>query len=160
MLVRLRPLSPEDVPAITALLRDDYEGIMQTARIPWPFTEADAAAFVERTLAESEMVWAVEEAVSGAFAGVIGATPDPDSEVRYWIGRPFRGRGFATDAIRLLLELLRGLHVGKAHAHVFPENPASARALLKNGFVRTEEIERDLPLRGGLRKLHLYLLEF
>src|SRR4051794_17370690 len=71
--VRLRPLSHDDVTAISELLRDDYEGIMQTARIPWPFGETDAAAFVLRALSESQMAWAVEEIGSGSFAGTIGA---------------------------------------------------------------------------------------
>jgi RimJ/RimL family protein N-acetyltransferase len=159
MLVRLRPLSPDDVPAITNLLRDDRQGIMQTARIPWPFTEADAAAFVQRAVSESEAAWAIEEAASGALAGAIGATPGTESEIGYWIGEPFRGRGMASDAIRLIVERLRGLGVRKVRAHVFPENPASSRALVKNGFVRTGQIERDMPLRGGVRKLDIYELD-
>lgn len=158
-MVRLRRLSPEDVPAITALLQDDYEGVMQTSRMGWPFRESEAASFVERAIAESETAWAVEEEASGALAGGIGATQSEPVEIGYWIGKPFRGRGFATEAIRLLLVHLRAAGVTKVQAQVFVENPASARVLQKSGFVYQTEVEHDMPLRGGLRRLHVYGLD-
>jgi RimJ/RimL family protein N-acetyltransferase len=158
-MIRLRHLSVDDVPAITALLRDDYEGVMQTSRIPWPFDEADAAAFVERALSGSETAWAVEETASGAFAGVIGVIPGDETEVGYWIGKPFRGRGFASEAVRLVLEHLRSLRGLTVRAHAFVENPASARVLQKNGFTRAGQVERDMPLRGGIRRLDVFVLD-
>ncbi len=44
-------------------------------------------------------------------------------------------------------------------AETFPDNLASARVLEKAGFVSAGLVERDLPLRGGLRTLRLHRLE-
>jgi RimJ/RimL family protein N-acetyltransferase len=159
MRVRLRPLSFDDVPAIAALLSDDYEGVMQTARMPWPYREADAVAFVERVVSGPESAWAIEEVASGDFTGVIGTMSGEVPEIGYWIGKPFRGRGYATEAIGLMLAQLRERGVRQVRAHVFPGNQASARALEKNGFALAGEVEQDIPLRGGLRRLHVFVRE-
>jgi RimJ/RimL family protein N-acetyltransferase len=158
-MIRLRPLSFGDVPAIAALLGGDYEGVMQTSRIPWPYREADAAAFVEHVLSQPETSWGIEEAASGAFAGVIGFVPGAEPEIGYWVGTPFRGQGFATEAVRLVVANLRARGVRTVHAHVFPGNTASARVLQKNGFVYTCAVELDVPQRGGLRRFHVFALD-
>lgn len=155
MPVLLRPLTLADVSAITALLGSDRDAIEQTGRIPWPFTEADAEAFILRVTGGREEAWAIT--VEGAFIGVIGAGDGPEPEIGYWIGKPYRRQGYATEAVTQIIE--RRPRAIRLRAEVFPGNEASARVLRKTGFVRTEEIERDLPARGGVRRLDVYIRE-
>ena len=74
-------------------------------------------------------------------------------QVGYWIGRVHWGRGYATSALRLLIELAQRRGIPRLDAYVYPDNAASVRVLEHNGFVRHGEVQRDLPQRGGLRKL-------
>jgi RimJ/RimL family protein N-acetyltransferase len=50
------------------------------------------------------------------------------------IGRPFWGRGFATEASLALIDIARGLGLPRLEASHFLDNPASARVLEKLGF--------------------------
>jgi len=55
-------------------------------------------------------------------------------EVGYWIGREFWGRHIATDALRLLLDVVSDRPL---RGYVVPSNPASQKVLLSCGFVET-----------------------
>ena len=71
--------------------------------------------------------------LDGVLAGYLLAFDrDGHRQIGYWYGREFWGRGVASAALGqfLALEPHRPLH-----AYVIPSNPASARVLLKNGFV-------------------------
>ena len=53
----------------------------------------------------------------------------------YWIGRPFWGRGYGTEAVALLVDHAFERHAGRhVGAGVFDDNPASRRVLEKLGF--------------------------
>jgi RimJ/RimL family protein N-acetyltransferase len=52
----------------------------------------------------------------------------------YWIGRPFWGRGYATEACQALIDIARALRLPSLEGSHFLDNPASARVLEKLGF--------------------------
>jgi RimJ/RimL family protein N-acetyltransferase len=52
----------------------------------------------------------------------------------YWIGRPFWGRGYATEACTALVDIARTLGLPSLEGSHFIDNPASARVLEKLGF--------------------------
>lgn len=81
------------------------------------------------------------------------------AELGYGFGRPFWNRGYATEAVRALIELARRLEVRLLDAYAFPENPASVRVLEKAGFASLGLIARDYPARGGRREVHHFRLE-
>jgi len=72
--------------------------------------------------------------------GVIGVFPDRDaggSELAFWIGRPFWGEGFMTEAVEAMRDAafrFADTQVLKARAAL--DNPASRRVLAKCGFER------------------------
>jgi RimJ/RimL family protein N-acetyltransferase len=115
-----------------------------TLRIPYPYTEADADAWlahVETTRREQgrPLSWAVREAqgqLVGAcgFEGlVVGASHR--AEVGYWLARPYWGRGIMTAVVRAACAFaFAELGVVKVTAHVFAANRASVRVLEKCGF--------------------------
>jgi ribosomal-protein-alanine N-acetyltransferase len=69
------------------------------------------------------------------------------ADLGYWLGVPFWGQGYATEAARLVISFgFARLHLHRIQARCFPRNRASARVLEKVGM-RYEGL-----LRGYLRK--------
>ncbi len=116
-------------------LAGDRRVAENTARIPHPFTAADALGFLAATnQTGSETVFAIE--LDGALIGMCGLDPRPDgAELGYWLGVPFWRQGYATEAARALIDFgfaELGYEVLLSGARV--SNPASRRVLEKCGF--------------------------
>ena len=156
----LRPMCVDDAAAFARLLRSDPEGVRMTGSIPEHCTEQQAVQWIaKRTASAADRMFAIIADGNGEFMGGVGFSGPVDGAVLgYWIGRPFRGQGLATEAVRLALEHARAVRVRRLTADTFPHNLTSARILCKHGFRLTGTAMRNLPLRGGLRLLHLYEL--
>jgi RimJ/RimL family protein N-acetyltransferase len=73
----------------------------------------------------------------GRVAGnIVGWTQDGHTQIGYWIGREFWGRGVATAALTLFLETAKARPL---YAHVAKRNLGSIRVLEKCGFVWASE---------------------
>lgn len=69
------------------------------------------------------------------------------ADLGYWVGVPYWGRGYATEAARLVISYgFDRLHLHRIQARCFPRNGASARVLQKAGM------RYEGTLRGYLRK--------
>ena len=103
----------------------DHDAFM----VHWRKIMGDDACIVRTILVEGEVAGNV---VSWEDAGV--------REVGYWIDKPFWGKGIATRALALYLELvpLRPLH-----AHVAAHNVGSIRVLEKCGFEISDRHTND-----------------
>jgi RimJ/RimL family protein N-acetyltransferase len=158
--LRLRAPEPRDLAAIAGFCGDKDVARM-TLRIPHPYQPDDAEAFFAAATAldpRRERVFLIEHEEEGP-AGMIGfhgTGEDPYPEIGYWIGKPFWGRGFATEAAQAALDWAsrRWGRRAVAAGH-FPDNPASGRVLAKCGFLYTGEVRRkrsiardeDTPIR-------------
>jgi RimJ/RimL family protein N-acetyltransferase len=150
----LRPLSPDDAAHFAHLLGDDHAALQQMAQMPDPCTESAARAWIVSRLGPGAHVFAIVQRQGGVFLGVVGFGGSPAMpEMGYWIGKPYRARGYATEAIGCLCDHARDIGVPRIHADTFPDNPASARVLAKAGFVTLGMVERIFPARGGRREL-------
>jgi RimJ/RimL family protein N-acetyltransferase len=123
-----------DVANIVALA-GDRRVAENTARIPHPYTVADAEGFVASANQESgETVFAIER--DGALIGMCGIDMRRDgAELGYWLGVPFWRQGYATEAARALIDYAfaeLGHQALQSGARV--SNPASRRVLEKCGF--------------------------
>ena len=130
----LRAPSHNDVAAMVALA-GDRRVAENTARIPHPYTAADAAALLASiNQTGGETVFAIT--LDGALIGMCGLDRRQDGvELGYWLGVPFWGRGYATEAARALIDYAfaeLGHEVLSSGARV--SNPASRRVLEKCGF--------------------------
>lgn len=157
----LRPVEPADAGPLAALLAGDSDGIAMTANIPDPATEEGTRAWIARLRESGSLTWSawtVVERRTGQPVGVVGSV-DADSpadtwpEIGYWIGLAHRYQGFGGEAVAALLTHLAENGAGGAVAEVFPDNAASLALLRRLGFRDSGVVERDLPLRGGLRRL-------
>lgn len=129
----LRMLAPGDA-AEMARLAGDWDVARMTARIPYPYSEEMAVAWMQ-TLEPGEHVRAV--LLDGTLIGAVGYMPQPDgaAEIGYWIGKPWWGRGYATEATRALVRycFAKAGFSRLTCAH-FVDNAASERVIRKLGF--------------------------
>lgn len=130
----LRAPQHDDIEAIVSLV-NDRRIAEKTARIPHPYNVGDAETFIAAVnRQEGEATFAIVN--DCGLIGVCGAEPRGDVvETGYWLGFPYWGRGYATEAVRAVID-----HAFGALGHTALEagarvnNPASRRVLEKCGF--------------------------
>jgi RimJ/RimL family protein N-acetyltransferase len=144
--LRLRRPTLADAPAI-AHLASDYAVASMTTRMPYPYDLADARAFVAyvQTLdTAKENVFVVDHKDAGAI-GCLGFHRGGEGrlEMGYWLGRPYWGKGLATEAARAALAWA-GKDWGRRviQSGHFDDNDASGAVLVKSDFIYTGVVER------------------
>lgn len=144
------------VPAMVRLLREPSVA-RWTVHIPYPYTERDARQWVERAARNRRSGRAlgltVRRRSDGAVLGGVGLhhmeEGDRCGEVGYWLGREFRGSGYATEAVNLLVGTgFARLGLVRIEGRVFPRNRASQSVLRRCGF-RYEGRLRDEAFKDG-----------
>lgn len=95
----------------------------------------------------------IERADGGAFAGWCGLigwdTEHRSAGVTYVLDKRFWGQGFATEAVRALLQWAFGaLDLNRVQTETDTRNLASARVLEKLGFVREGTLREDCVVNG------------
>ncbi|ODA68131.1 putative succinyl-CoA transferase [Methyloligella halotolerans] len=156
----LRPLSMGDAGRI-ALLAGDRDIARMTASIPHPYSEWQASEWLKSVAAGEEgTVFAIES--DGKLIGCTGYRSDDGgqtAEVGYWVGKPFWGQGFATEAVaELIVHAFATERFDSLLGGHFEDNPASARVLGKLGFARCGEELRESESRDGKSRCVLYRL--
>lgn len=153
--VRLRPLVPEDAPTLAVLC--DNRRIWDNLRdfIPSPYSLEDAEAFIALCQADCpQLNFAIE--AEGQLVGVVGLVPGVDihrcsAELGYWIGEPYWGRGYASEAARLMTAYgFEQLGLVRIFAGVFDYNKASQRVLEKAGYRLCCVLERAVIKNGRI----------
>ncbi|HZL99458.1 MAG TPA: GNAT family N-acetyltransferase, partial [Planctomycetota bacterium] len=132
-----------DIAATTALIPHPYEDGMAEA---WIATHAD------RFARDEAATFAVTLGATGELLGAISLQIRREharAELGYWIGKPYWGRGYCTEAgglvLRFAFEELRLARVFAAH---FKSNEASGRVLQRLGL-RPEGVFRSHMLKWG-----------
>jgi RimJ/RimL family protein N-acetyltransferase len=138
----LRPFTELDATDVQRLA-GDARVADTTLTIPHPYPDGAAEAWI----ATHEGTWnlgrsltlAVTLRDTGELIGAIGLSIDPDkrsAEMGYWVGVPFWGSGYCTEAARAVLQHgFAALDLLRIHAHAFARNPASARVMEKIGML-------------------------
>lgn len=145
--VRLRAVEDADLPILLAYQADPVAAAM--------------AAFPTRDPASFYAHWAVIRAdptvvawtivVDGEVVGdIVSWLNNGVREVGYWIGRTVWGRGYATAALRLLIDELPDRPL---IAHVALDNIGSRRVLEHCGFVVVGEADADDGVRESIFRL-------
>ena len=156
----LRPPELADAGRIS-LLAGDYDVASMTGTIPHPYSEQLAAEWIGSVLAGEEgVVFAI--ARSGALIGCTGyrAFGEDHAELGYWIGKPYWGLGYATEAVAALINHAFETD-GFAYLTVghFNDNPASARVIAKFGFAPYGKEVRDCAARRAKANCVTYRLD-
>ena len=126
-----------DAKAIAALA-NDRRIAENTRRIPHPYTRVDAEDFIASVntgTGETAFVVTLADGTLIGACGLAAAADDPAPELGYWIGAPFWGQGFATEAVRAVIDhAFEALGYEALQAGARVTNPASRRVLEKCGF--------------------------
>ncbi len=144
MSVTIEPFSPRHAPAVQRLASDVR--IAATTLIPHPYPPGGAERFIEeaqRARARGEG-YAFAVLAGGELVGACGLKEvhDRQADLGYWIGVPYWGRGYATEAARLVVAFAFGaLGLERVTAHALLSNPASCRVLERVGFREVERAE-------------------
>ena len=125
----------EDAKAI-ARLANDRRIAENTTRIPHPYRLADAEAFIAAVnKSEGELAFLItldHEPIGGCGLAQLDG-PEPD--LGYWLGAPYWGNGYATEAARAAIDYAFSMLDYEAlQAGARCTNPASRRVLEKCGF--------------------------
>ena len=82
-----------------------------------------------------------------AGGGLFRRRPDRDWEIGYWIGKPWWGKGFATELGRGLVDFAaQEFGAGQIIAGHYDDNPASGRVLEKLGFAYTGDAHTEFSM--------------
>lgn len=108
---------------------------------PHPYTEEDARFFFDKNREEGDSFFALDFLIfaNGKVAGAIGLSEidwfDRKSHIGYWLGEEFWGKGYATEALKEVVNFSRDeLGLVRLYAKVLDYNLPSLRVLMKNGF--------------------------
>ena len=156
--LRLRPWSNADATALFELARDPRIGML----CGWkPFTSVEDAHEALSTVLAAPDSYAATLASSGEIVGSIALRIDADTtdgtvaDIGYWIGAPYWGNGYATEAGHAIIERARELGVKTIILTYFDGNEASRRVSEKLGFAwRSREEDVEYPLIGKRLTVH------
>jgi RimJ/RimL family protein N-acetyltransferase len=155
-LIKLRKLRRSDAASIQRLA-DNKDIARYLPRLPYPYTMKEADRWITTTarLARQEKSYDFGIADNGSdeIAGMIGLRninrQDKNAELGYWVGKPYQGRGYAAEAIRLILKFaFKELRLVRVYAVVHQRNVPSIKVLEKAGFMR-EGTWRKASFMGG-----------
>jgi RimJ/RimL family protein N-acetyltransferase len=168
-----RPFQPIETPRLTLrrlelsdartveTLAGANEVARFTANIPHPYPSGLAERWIRSThgplaagtASSLGIVLKAEGTLAGAVS-VVRDAPGTGGQIGYWLGVPWWGNGYMTEAVIAILEHARDA-MGLAHvwAQVDVANLASSRVLEKAGFEFVGEADQDMPLRGGRKRV-------
>jgi RimJ/RimL family protein N-acetyltransferase len=162
--VLLRPWAEADVPALVLAFGDP---VMR--RFSWrtgPYTETDARDFLAfqeeaRVRGEALDLALVEPRERGVVLGGVSLHEvrrvQGCATVGYWLAPGSRGRGAATQAVRLLARwAFAELGIARLELTCGPDNVASQRVAERCGFVREGLLRSHVPFQGTRRDSVIY----
>ena len=153
----LRPFAKADIDEV-ARLAGAREVARYTLHIPHPYQRHMAESWIashrERYDEGVALTLAVTERQGRSLVGAMGLSVDAGNltgELGYWIGVPYWGRGYATEAAQAVLAHGFGpLGLERIHACHLAPNLASGRVMQKLGMVQ-EGVLRQHVVKWGVR---------
>lgn len=133
-----------DVPELVKLA-DNKTIADRLLRLPHPYTRADAIGFVEIFAQRpDERPYAIT--LGEKLIGVVGFTfvEGEAPALGYWLGEPYWGQGFMTEAAKGLIEAAHKTHhFEMIAARALADNQGSLNVLAKLGFKQVGKAKRD-----------------
>ena len=159
----LRPYQLSDAPALQARASSLAVARM-LARMPHPYPDGEAERWIgthdERRAQGTGYPFAIEK--DGELVGTVSVDRgDCDAfELGYWLTEPVWGLGLATEAVRGVLAFaFDELGLAYVRARYVADNRASARVLVKTGFLATGRDRKFHVVREAeVEMIHVVLL--
>jgi len=159
----LRKLAPNDANIIEELA-GDYDVAKTTLNIPHPYPEGSAVVFIHSVL-ESEdngqlATCAITIQETGELIGIIAIRVNKTfnrGELGYWVGKPYWGQGYGTEAAKALLQYgFEELKLNRIYAQAFTTNPGSWRIMEKIGLTHEGTLRQHVSRFGEFYDLAQY----
>jgi len=159
----LRPFDLADAPRLQELA-GDRRVAATTVRVPHPYEDGMAEAFIEESRdacsAGRSCRLAIVKAEGNELIGTMGLEIEPEharAELGYWIGVPYWGHGYATEAGQAMLRHGFETHqLNRIMGHCFAHNRASARVLQKLGMKLEGRLNQHVCKWGEFVDVELY----
>jgi RimJ/RimL family protein N-acetyltransferase len=151
----LRPLEYTDAPHIYEYMRD-REIAYNTMLIPYPYPAGAAETWIEDSWANAAsgdsytfaVVLSAEHRMIGSM-GIRQNSTHNRAEIGYWMGKAYRGQGYASEACRRIIQYgFEELGLNRIQAGYFTRNPASRRVMEKAGMTH-EGVLRQYVYKSG-----------
>lgn len=148
----LRPIALSDAEAMVELAGKDFEIARWMTSFAWPYEEGAAESFLKTVVGkdpfQTEALYAIT--LGGVFIGVVSIEPAGDVHelpdlpaLGYWLGRPFQGHGYASEAVEAALDwAFEAFGTSAIAARAFEDNFRSRGLLRKMGFKPYSMTER------------------
>jgi [ribosomal protein S5]-alanine N-acetyltransferase len=159
----LRSLTQTDAPQVQQLAGD--EAIAATAlNIPHPFEDGMAEAWIathesDYTVGKAAN-WAIVLKQTQRLIGAVGlslSAANAHAELGYWIGKPYWGKGYASEAAQAVIKFgFETLTLHRIYATCLGRNPASGRVLQKLGMIHEGSQKQHVYHWGQFEDLELY----
>ena len=157
----LRPFTLADAPRVQQLA-GAREVALNTLRIPHPYPDGAAAEWIAThpaKLAEGFYNFAVDDGQLAGAAGLIVKRADDAAEIGYWIGVPYWGRGYASEAAAALVRYgFEELNLNRIFAAYFARNAASGNVLRKIGMKHEGTLRQGAKKWGEYQDLEMYAI--
>lgn len=159
----LRPFELSDAPDVQRLA-GAVEIAAFTLNIPHPYEDGIAEAWIsghqERFEHGETLGFAITLRSDGSLVGAIGLDIDRKNEraaLGYWIGVPYWGQGYCTEAARGVVSYgFEMVGLNRIHASHFSGNPASGRVMQKVGMTREGCLRQHVKKWGAYHDLIWY----
>lgn len=128
-----------------------------TASLPYPFLSLSAEFWILRQQADWQRGISHDYIITNDGTNMIGVmglfeNKVGDKEIGYWIGKPYWGKGYITEAAKVLIaESFKAFPLPYVDAGYYADNPASGRVLEKLGFVSKNETSNLYSIGRGAR---------
>ncbi len=108
------------------------------SRLPFPYTDADAQFFIEQIVPSNEEL-CYGMLLDDTLIGVVGLSfaQGDDPVLGYWLGEPYWGQGYATEAGRAVIAAAQAAGIPALDSRALSDNARSLHVLGKLGFVKT-----------------------
>ena len=160
----LRPFAPADAPEVQRLA-GAKEIAATTLNIPHPYEDGMAAQWIAthpQAFNEGKQVtFAMERNSDSALIGAIGLHDIRDrhsrAEMGYWVGAPYWGQGYCTEAARAILDYgFNTICLNRIYATHLARNPASGRVMQKIGMQYEGRLRQHARKGGQFEDLEHY----
>lgn len=153
----------KDIPSIIK-----YAGAAEVAEhllnMPHPYYEMDAIFWLNLAHQgwqdKSKYIFGIRLQETQEIIGGVGLHVESRydrAELGYWIGVPFWGKGYMTEAVAAVLKFgfVEG-GLNKIFAVHDIENPVSGRVMSKNGMIKEGELKDHIKIRGAYKNIAQY----
>jgi RimJ/RimL family protein N-acetyltransferase len=136
-----------------------------TISIPHPYSRADADWFITRQLDAwargDELALGVRRRQDGRLVGCVSLREIDrvhlQAELGFWIGVPYWGQGYATEAAQAILRYgFETLGLNRVYAHHMARNPASGRVLERTGMQHEGVLRQRVRKWGKFEDVVIY----